>query len=62
MYHVIKNRDLYTNYHKLLKLQTKNGVSQLLKSKTQASYATDDTGAIFSNFIGCYNVDLLKKT
>ena len=62
VYHVIKNRDLYTNYPKLLKLQTKNGVSQLLKSKTQASYATDDTGAIIGNFIGCYNVDLLKKT
>ena len=59
VYHVIKNRDLYTDYPKL---QTKNGVPQLLKSKIQASYATDDTGAIFGNFIGCYNVDLLKKT
>ena len=61
VYHVIKNRDLYTNYPKLLKLQTKNGVSQLLKSKTQASYATNDAGAIFGDFIGRYNIDLLKK-
>ena len=61
VYHVIKNKDLYTDYPKLLKLQTKNGVPQLLKSKTQASYATDDAGAIFVNFIGRYNVDLLKK-
>ena len=61
VYHVIKNEDLYTDYPKLLKLQTKNGVPQLLKSKTQASYATDDAGAIFGNFIGRYNVDLLKK-
>ena len=61
VYHVIKNKDLYTDYPKLLKLQTKNGFPQLLKSKTQASYTTNDTVAIFSNFIGCYNVDLLKK-
>ena len=61
VYHVIKNEDPYTHYPKLLKLQTKNGVSQLLKSKTQASYATDDAGAIFGDFIGRYNVDLLKK-
>ena len=60
VYHVIKNEDLYTDYSKLLKLQTKNGVPQLLKSKTQASYTTNDTGAIFGNFIGRY-VDLLKK-
>ena len=61
VYHVIKNEDLSTDYPKLLKLQTKNGVPQLLKSKTQASYATNDAGAISGNFIGCYNVDLLKK-
>ena len=61
VYHVIKNEDLYTDYSKLLKLQTKNGVPQLLKSKTQASYTTNDTGAVFGNFIGRYNVDLLKK-
>ena len=62
VYHVIKNEDLSTDYPKLLKLQTKNGVPQLLKSKTQASYATNDAGAIFGNFIGCYNVVYLKKT
>ena len=61
VYHVIKNEDPYTDYPKLLKLKTKNRVPQLLKSKTQASYATDDAGAIFVNFIGRYNVDLLKK-
>ena len=60
VYRVIKNEDLYTDYSKLLKLQTKNGVPQLLKSKTQASYTTNDTGAILGNFIGRY-VDLLKK-
>ena len=61
VYHVIKNKDSYTDYSKLLKLQTKNGVPQLLKSKSQASYATDDAGAIFGDFIGRYHVDLLKK-
>ena len=61
VYHVIKNKDLYTDYPKLLKLQTKNGVPQLLKSKTQASYATDDAHAIFGDFIGRYHVDLLKN-
>ena len=61
LYHVIKNKDPYTDYPKLLKLQTKNIVLQLLKSKTQSSYATDDIGAIFGNFIGHCNVDLLKK-
>ena len=61
VYHVIKNEDPYTHYPKPLKLQTKNGVSQLLKSKTQASYATNDAGAIFGDFIGRYNIDLLKK-
>ena len=61
VYHVIKNEDPYTDYPKLLKLKTKNRVPQLLKSKTQASYATDDAGAIFGDFIGRYNVDLLKK-
>ena len=40
VYHVIKNEDPYTDYPKLLKLQTKNGVPQLLKSKTQTSYLT----------------------
>ena len=59
--HIIKNEDLYTDYPKLLKLQTKNGVPQLLKSKTQASYATDDAHAIFGDFIGRYHVDLLKN-
>ena len=59
--HVIKNEDPYTDYPKLLKLQTKNGVPQLLKSKIQASYATIDSGAIFSDFICHYNVDLLQK-
>ena len=62
VYHVIKNEDPYNDYCKLLKFQTQNGVPQLLKSQTQASYATDDAGAIFSDFIGRYNVDLLKKT
>ena len=61
VYHVIKNEDPCTDYPKLLKLQTKNGAPQLLKSKTQASYATDDAGAIFGDFIGSYNVNLLKK-
>ena len=61
VYHVIKNEDPYTDYPKLLKLKTKNRVPQLLKSKTQASYATDDAGAIFGDFIGRYNVDILKK-
>ena len=61
VYYVIKNEDLYTEYPKLLKLQTKNIVPQLLKSKTQASYPTDDVGAIFGNFIGRCIVDLLKK-
>ena len=61
VYHVIKNKDLYTDYPKLQKLQTKNGVPLLLKSKTQASYATNDAGAKFGDFIGHYNVDLLKK-
>ena len=59
VYHVIKNEDPYTDYPKLLKLQPKNGVPQLLKIKTQASYATDDAGAIFGDFIACYNVNLL---
>ena len=40
VYDVIKNEDPYTDYPKLLKLQTNSGVPQLLKSKTQASYAT----------------------
>ena len=61
LYYVIKNEDLYTDYPKLLKLQTKNGVSQLLKSQTQASYATNDAGTIFGDFIDRYNVNLLKK-
>ena len=61
VYHVIKNEDPYTDYPKLLKLQTKNIVLQLLKNKTQSSYATDDIGAILGNFIGHCNVDLLKK-
>ena len=26
-----------------------------------SSYATNDAGAIFGDFIGCYNVNLLKK-
>ena len=59
--HIIKNEDLYTDYPKLLKLQTKNGVPQLFKSKIQASFATSDSGAIFGDFICHYNVDLLKK-
>ena len=41
VYHVTKNGDPYTDYGKLLKLQTKNGVRQLLKSKTQVCYATN---------------------
>ena len=59
--HVIKNEDPHTDYTKLLKLQTKNGVPQLFKSKIQASYVTSDSGAIFGDFICHYNVDLLKK-
>ena len=59
VYHVIKNEDPYTDYSKL---QTKNGVPQLLKSKTQVSYVTDDVCAIFIDFIGRYNVDLLKAS
>ena len=62
VYHVIKNEDPYTAYPKLLKLQTKNGVPQLLKRKTQASYVTDDICAIFGDFIGRYNVNLLKAS
>ena len=61
VYHIIKNEDPYTNYPKLLELQTKNNVPELANSKTIKSYATDDAGALFGDFIGTFNLENLKK-
>ena len=62
VYHVIKNEDLYTDYPKLLKLQTKNGVPQLLKSKTQASYRRMTQVQYSATLLAVTMLIYLKKT
>ena len=61
VYHIIKNERPYTDYPKLLELQTKNNVPELLISKTKKSYATDDAAALFGDFIGTFTLENLKK-
>ena len=61
VYHIIKNERPYTDYPKLLELQSKNHVPELLNAKTKKSYATDDTGALFGDFIGKFTLERLKK-
>ena len=57
MYHLIKNEQPFTNYPKLLQLQKKNCVPELLDNQISRSYATDDTGALFGDYIGEVTVD-----
>ena len=61
IYYLIKNERPYTDYPKLLELQAKNNVQELLKNKTKSAYATDDAGALFGDFIGRYNIESLLK-
>ena len=61
MYHIIKNEDPFTDYPKLLNLQKINKVPILQRGKQARSYATDDYGAIFGDFIGKVTMDSLKK-
>ena len=61
MYHIIKNEDPFTDYPKLLNLQKINKVPILQQGKQARSYATDDYGAIFGDFIGKVTMDSLKK-
>ena len=61
MYHIIKNEDPFTDYPKLLNLQKINKVPILQQGKQARSYATDDYGAIFDDFIGKVTMDSLKK-
>ena len=61
MYHIIKNEDPFTDYPKLLNLQKINKVLILQQGKQARSYATDDYGAIFDDFIRKVTMDSLKK-
>lgn len=61
----IKNKDPLTDYPKLLALQKKNKAPVLQKSKRACSYATDNYGPVFGDYIGkvtmkSLNDDLLK--
>ena len=59
MYHISKNEDPFTDYLKLLTLQKINKVPILQQGKQARSYATDDYGAIFGDFIGKVTMDSL---
>ena len=61
MYHIIKNEDPFTDYPKLLNLQKINKVPILQQGKQARSYATDDYGTIFGDFIGKVTMNSLKK-
>ena len=61
MYHIIKNENPFTDYPKLLNLQKINKVLILQQGKQARSYATDDYGAIFGDFIGKVTMGSLKK-
>ena len=61
MCHIIKNKDPFTDYPKLLTLQKINKVPILQQGKQARSYATDDYSAIFGDFIGKVTMDSLKK-
>ena len=61
----IKNKDPLTDYPKLLALQKKNKAPVLQKCKRACSYATDNYGPVFGDYIGkvtmkSLNDDLLK--
>ena len=60
IYHLIKNERPYSDYPKLLELQTKNMVPELQKRKVFLSYATDDAGALFGDYIGKSMMQTLK--
>ena len=61
VYHLIKNERPFTDYPKLLELQKKNCVPELLDNQISRSYATDDAGALFGDYIGEVTVDSFKK-
>ena len=62
VYHLIKNeRRPFTDYPKLLELQKKNCVPELLDNQIFYRYATDDAGALFGDYIGEVTVESFKK-
>ena len=61
VYHLIKNERPFTDYPKLLELQKKNCVPELLDNQIFRRYATDDTGALFGDYIGEVTVESFKK-
>ena len=61
VYHLIKNERPSTDYPKLLELQKKICVPELLDNQISCSYATDDAGVLFGDYIGEVTVDSFKK-
>ena len=62
VYHLIKNERPFTDYPKLLELQKKNCVPELLDNQISCSYVTDDTGALFGDYIGFCKSNILFNT
>ena len=61
IYYLLKNERPYSDYPKLLELQQKNNVPELLKKQIRSAYATSEAGAVFGDFIGKFQVEELIK-
>ena len=54
-------KDLFTDYPKLLELQKKNCVPEVLDNQIFRRYATDDAGALFGDYIREVTVESFRK-